>query len=257
MEDPGMANILQVQERLLWPQEEPLLRELGAGPGARVLDVGCGTGLISARLASLGAEVLGVDLFPGHIAAAEARFPPAEWPQLRFLHSDASDTGLPEASFDLVVCRCVLQAVPDPLPVLREMQRVCKPTGWLYILAEDYGLIFGSSGGAQDFYLRHAVPAARQADSDLLSGRRIPAELAALGCGELRVEPIVVDTLRCAREDLASLFAVWGQVYAPFVARHGGGSVEAMAARFRAQEDACREPHSYVAWWSLAVIARP
>ncbi len=257
MEDPVMAAILAAQERVIWPQEEPLLRSLGAGPGARIADLGCGSGLIAARLAGLGAEeVVGIDLFADFVETARRRFP---LPNLRFEQGDAKHTGLPTASFDLVLCRCVLQAIPDYQAVLQEMRRLCKPSGRIYVLAEDYGLIFGHplSACAQEFYLQQAAPAALKAGSDLLSGRRIPAELLALGCDDLRVDVLPIDTVRCDRKDLAEVFRTWGLGYADFVHRHGGGALDAVKASFEAQRQACLDPQSYLAWLLLAVSARP
>ncbi|NHC43762.1 class I SAM-dependent methyltransferase [Motilibacter aurantiacus] len=72
-----------------------------AGPGARVLDAGCGTGRVAIRLAELGYAVVGVDLDPGMLAVARARAPHIPW-----VESDlaALDLGPADGTpFDLVV----------------------------------------------------------------------------------------------------------------------------------------------------------
>jgi ubiquinone/menaquinone biosynthesis C-methylase UbiE len=92
--------------------------------GGRVLEVGCGTGLILERLARHAQEVVGVDLSPGMAAKARAR----GWPVVV-----GSATALPfaDASFDLVCSFKVLAHVPDIERALAELARVTRPGGHL------------------------------------------------------------------------------------------------------------------------------
>ncbi|TNC33122.1 class I SAM-dependent methyltransferase [Mumia zhuanghuii] len=68
-------------------------------PGARVLDAGCGPGRIAARLHAAGHDVVGVDVDPALIAAAEEDHPGPEWRV-----ADLATLDLPGDPFDLVVC---------------------------------------------------------------------------------------------------------------------------------------------------------
>ena len=101
-------------------------------PGEQVLDVACGTGVVSLAMAAAvgpGGSVLGVDLSDGMVASAAARAQAAGISQARFARMDAEALTLPAASFDLVVCALGLMYLPDADAALREVQRVLRPGG--------------------------------------------------------------------------------------------------------------------------------
>ena len=82
---------------------------------ARVADLGCGTGSLSLLLAELGYDVQGVDLSPAMVERAIAKRGDAVTPTFRV--GDAAHPPL-EGAFDVVLCRHVLWALPDPVAVL-------------------------------------------------------------------------------------------------------------------------------------------
>src|SRR3954462_4994065 len=103
---------LAAQAEAIWPQEEPIFQR--HPPKGRVLDVGCGTGEITARLAATfpNASFIGIDVEEPHLARAHARS--AEFGErVRFQVGDALALPFDNASFDYVVCRHLIQAVPD------------------------------------------------------------------------------------------------------------------------------------------------
>ncbi|MGH2703987.1 MAG: class I SAM-dependent methyltransferase [Actinomycetota bacterium] len=97
-------------------------------PGERVLDVACGTGIVT-RLATerVGAEgkVAGLDVNPAMLAVARSAAPASiEW-----YESSAESIPCPDGSFDVVLCSLGLQFVPDKITALGEMRRVLVPGG--------------------------------------------------------------------------------------------------------------------------------
>lgn len=118
---------------------EPLatmfLRHVALRPGQRVLDVACGTGIVT-RLAALiladGGSIVGVDLSGDMLDVARRNVPVAaarvEWHQV-----DAASLPFPDAEFDVVLCQQGLQFLPDKPAALAEMHRVLKPEGLLGI----------------------------------------------------------------------------------------------------------------------------
>ena len=71
--------------------------------GARILDAGCGQGRVGGHLASVGHTVVGVDVDPALVAAAQAQFPDATWRQGDLAELDLPSAGLAEP-FDAIVC---------------------------------------------------------------------------------------------------------------------------------------------------------
>ncbi|MBI3687002.1 MAG: class I SAM-dependent methyltransferase [Actinobacteria bacterium] len=98
-----------------------------AGPlaGRQVIDVGCGTGRLTALMAARGARVVGVDTDPAMLAVAATRVVG------RLVRADAALLPLPDASVDAAVTVATLEFTTDPARVLAEMARVTRSGGRL------------------------------------------------------------------------------------------------------------------------------
>lgn len=100
--------------------------------GARVVDVGCGGGILSESMAARGADVLGIDLSekPLGVAKLHALETGA---QLRYEHIAVEDLAAREpASFDVVTCMEMLEHVPDPAAIVRSCAALVKPGGRVF-----------------------------------------------------------------------------------------------------------------------------
>lgn len=104
-----------------------LAPRLQAAP-VRLLDVGCGGGLLAEEFARLGCDVTGLDRSLPTLAAAKAHAARSGL-SIRYLEGSADALPFPEASFDAVSCCDVLEHVDDPGRVLAEIARVLKPGG--------------------------------------------------------------------------------------------------------------------------------
>jgi len=116
------------------PVADDLMKVVALRPNERVLDVACGTGVVS-RLASAsvgeGGVVAGLDVNLGMLTVARATTPPdmkIEWHE-----ASAQRMPFPDASFDAVLCQMGLQFIPDRQAALIEMRRVLAPGGRLVI----------------------------------------------------------------------------------------------------------------------------
>jgi ubiquinone/menaquinone biosynthesis C-methylase UbiE len=107
-------------------------------PHQRIVDVGCGTGLMSLKLAATGRQVLGVDLSTAMIAHARAR----SSARLEFLQADAENLPLESASFDAVVNLISFHHYPDPDRAIAGFRRVLRPGGRLVLIAFDLDSYF-------------------------------------------------------------------------------------------------------------------
>ncbi|WP_135820615.1 class I SAM-dependent methyltransferase [Halostella litorea] len=113
-----------------------VLREWAGDDPRRVLDVGCGTGVVSLLLAALGHDVVGVDFAPAMLDRAREKARRANR-SVAFLRGDAETLGLAADSVDLVAARHLVWTLPDPAGALREWQRVVAPGGRI-VLIEGY-----------------------------------------------------------------------------------------------------------------------
>jgi len=109
---------------------EALVRGLGITKGLRVLDLGCGDGTTALPEATLGADVLGVDIARNLVEAGNKRAKELGLTNLKFQQGDATDLrDLEDQSFDLVVSIFGAMFAPKPFDVAREMVRVTRPGG--------------------------------------------------------------------------------------------------------------------------------
>jgi ubiquinone/menaquinone biosynthesis C-methylase UbiE len=251
MADPSMVRTLAAQIEAIWPQESALLARYRLPGGARLLDVGCGTGEFSSRLAQRygDCEVLGVDILPASVEHASVRHRPLA-PRLRFEVDDAFALRQPAAAFDLVACRHVLQAIPDAVRVIGELVRVTRPGGWVHVLSEDYGMLHMMSGPRDPDRLWREGPIAYGArtGTDTRIGRRTWSLMRAAGLVDLSVDYVIVDTLRVPRRVFADILLAWRDGYCEPMAAGSPLSADEFRAHFDEVVASILSPDDYAVW---------
>lgn len=112
----------------------PLAKDLVAAaslrPGERILDVACGTGVVTRLAAGRVGEngsVAGLDVNPGMLAVARSVTPNDV--AINWYETSAEAMPLPDRSFDVVLCQMGLQFIPDKLKALKEIRRILEPRG--------------------------------------------------------------------------------------------------------------------------------
>ena len=252
MGDESMARNLAWQAQAIWPQEQRLFDRYALEGVIAVLDLGCGTGEITRRLAQHypQARLLGVDILEGNLA--RARLGDDFGGRIRYAQGDAFALDAADASFDLVVCRHMSQAVPDFPQVLAEITRALKPGGWLHLLSEDYGMLhFPATDPAFDpdrFWLDNAIAFLHDVGCDGRVGRHSPTLLAQAGYTDIAMDYVVVDTLRVPREAFAGILSAWRDGYVESLAQASGRDPLQVRGDFDRMIEAIRTPPQYVAW---------
>lgn len=125
----------QVVRFFRWRRAKMLKRRMGGDVrGRRVLDVGCGRGDTLAWLQRWGADVRGTQ-----VSATAAQFARELVGSDRIFAGELADAAYPAASFDCVTLWHVLEHVPAPLSLLKEIRRILKPGGFVYIEVPNAG----------------------------------------------------------------------------------------------------------------------
>jgi 2-polyprenyl-6-hydroxyphenyl methylase/3-demethylubiquinone-9 3-methyltransferase len=113
--------------RLEWIQGQAPLA------GQRVLDIGCGGGILADSMARKGADVLGIDLSTKALRVAQLHALEAGTPNVTYREVSAEALAAEQpGSFDVVTCMEMLEHVPDPASVVRACATLVKPGGWVF-----------------------------------------------------------------------------------------------------------------------------
>lgn len=119
---------------ILHPGRKLIVQSMACRPEERVLEVGVGTGL-SLPLYPKGVSVTGIDVSKEMLAKAERRVARQGLTNVEgVLEMDGQNMGFDDHSFDKVVAMYVVSVVPDPVRLVDEMRRVCKPEGDIFIV---------------------------------------------------------------------------------------------------------------------------
>ena len=152
-----------------------LLGVLPAAP-ARVADLGCGTGTLSLLLADGGYDVDGVDFSAEMVRLARGKA--GDRAGVGFVVADAGEPPLPPASYDVVLCRHVLWALPDPATALERWVDLLAPGGSLVLVEGDWhtGAGLTATRTAELLTAAGRVPRVRHLPDPALWGREIEDE---------------------------------------------------------------------------------
>lgn len=124
----------QVFGMVLSPGRESIIKALNCRPGDRVLEVGVGTGM-SLPLYPPDVRVTGIDISADMLERARSRVAGQHLTQVEaILEMDGENMDFPAGSFDKVVAMYVVSVAPNPVKLIDEMRRVCKPDGDLFIV---------------------------------------------------------------------------------------------------------------------------
>jgi SAM-dependent methyltransferase len=203
-----------------------LLDWLDVAPGARWLDVGCGTGVLSATILAEAqpGRVTGVDSSEAFVAHARTAAPEAQ-----FVVADAREIPFPDGAFDTVVSGLVLNFVPEPERAVAEMARVASPGGTVAAYVWDYGgemqlmRYFWDAAAALD-------PAARELDEGLRFRIGLEPLWHDAGLAAIETRPL----------DVPTVFADFDDYWSPFLGGQGPAPAYAMSLD-EPRRDALRE----------------
>ncbi|MBC7531874.1 MAG: 3-demethylubiquinone-9 3-O-methyltransferase [Oligoflexus sp.] len=128
-DDGHIIALLKAESRLKTVYVREIFARVKLPSDAKILDVACGAGLISNKLATFGYEIHGIDQSVSSIEVAKRHAPSGS--NVNYLAGDAFDLPYPDASFDVVMLLDFLEHVEEPGKAILEASRVLKPGGTL------------------------------------------------------------------------------------------------------------------------------
>ncbi|QLK27154.1 class I SAM-dependent methyltransferase [Natrinema zhouii] len=198
-DDASQHGIHSEEQRDQWLA---VLREWTGDDPLQVLDIGCGTGVVSLLLAELGHDVTGVDFAPEMLERARKKAEQAGR-SADFYRGDAEALAVPDDTVDLVTARHLLWTLPNPEAAIEEWQRVVEPGGRILVI---------------EGYWDHAEPwdeYERIHDDLPMYDGRPPEELRAVleryGLRDIEYEPLV-DSVLWGREPHHEYYVLAGTV---------------------------------------------
>jgi SAM-dependent methyltransferase len=193
------------------PALEPIIRPLDLKPGLRVLDVGSGpahTTMELARRVSPSGTVTGIDINAEFIARATARAREAKV-AVDFTHSAFPPLPFPDASFDRVFCKNVLEYVDSAADTVAEMARVTAPGGIVVAADSDWDLLVLETGASSRELNERVLAASKSiAIKEPRIGRMLFGLFREAGLNDVKVEILAgADTAGRALPMLKASFA--------------------------------------------------
>jgi ubiquinone/menaquinone biosynthesis C-methylase UbiE len=205
-EQPPIADYLSRQVERSWKKESRNLRWFGLRDGMAVLDLGCGPGHFTERLAQdlPNATITALDGEPRWLDLARQRLAD----RVIVVQARAEATGLPADSFDFVLARLLFQHVRDPLLVATEAHRVLKPGGKLVITDVDdelFGIVEPRVPGLRRLLARYA-DSQKSYGGDRYVGRRLVQMLRTAGFVDPEIEAIATHSDEAGIEACLPIF---------------------------------------------------
>lgn len=176
----GAFERLRILDALTWPTTHLLFDRVGIGPGATAIDAGCGSGLVTQRIAErTGASTIGFDADDVAIEHARA-IAPSDLP-IRFEVATVESFVVPEP-VDLTYARFLLSHLRDPARAVRRLCAATRPGGW--VVAEDVhfpGHFCAPANDAFDRFVELYEAAARARGASSHLGVELPTLFRAAG----------------------------------------------------------------------------
>jgi ubiquinone/menaquinone biosynthesis C-methylase UbiE len=262
LEEGGFIPILRAQTKLTWTHERHVLPRHGLRPGMAMADVCCGIGDFAVLVQKEFSPASIIALDHSRTSLDYARKVAADFgvSNIEYVYGDASEMILEDSQFDFVACRHSLQVFDRPELILKELYRICKPGGRVYITNEKNSHCLGEPR-ADSIQWTYNEVARLWADykMDIELGPKSRRYLIDAGFEDIKVDSFMVTNLDGDPQGFADIIQSWENVYAGEMARDRGDSPEFIARFRQGFQDhiyAALHPKGYAGWPIWAASGR-
>lgn len=254
LEEGEFIPILRTQTKMTWRHEREMLPRHGMKEGLAIADICCGIGDF--------AVLLHKEFNPSRLVALDHSKSSLDYARrvasdfgvqgIEYIYGDASEMLLDEEQFDFVTCRHSLQIFDKPELILRELHRICKPGGRVYITNEKNSHCLGEPRAESIRWTYDEV--ARlfdHFDMDVELGPKSRRYLLDAGFEDIRMESFMVTNLDGDPQDFADVITAWENVYAGQMAVQRGDTpefIERFRQGFQDHIFAALHPKGYAGW---------
>ncbi len=265
---PDYNKQLSAFHRAFEPELQAVIDQLPLSPAMRVLDLACGDGFYTRRLAERlgpGGAVVAVDLDPAYLEAARAETARYTGPAtIELVQASFDRLPFPDGSFDFVWCAQSLYSLPEPVTVLGHVHRVLRPGGIVGVLENDtMHQVFLPWPVTLEIPLRDAELKGLASEtgnpSKFYVGRRLPAVFAAAALEPLRVTTIAIDRQAPLEDIERELLQSYLEELIDRVTPHLAPSLLIELARLAdrtSDHNILRQPHLTMTWVNVLALGR-
>lgn len=260
LEDGGFIPILRNQTRLTWRHERDLLTKHGLQPGMAVADICCGIGDFAVLLKKEfdPSRLLALDHSRSSLDYARKVAADFGLTDIEYVYGDAAELLIADDTFDFVTCRHSLQCFDKPDMILRELFRICKPGGRVYVTNEKNSHCLGEPRAETiQWTYTEVAKLWSHFKMDIEFGPKSGRHLMDTGFEDVKVDTFMVTNRDGDPSDFAAMINAWEDVYAGKMAHDRGDSAEFIARFRKGFQDhiyAALHPKGYAGWpiWSAS-----
>lgn len=262
VENQSFIPILRTQTKMTWRHEREILPRHGLRNGMVIADICCGIGDFAmlvrkefnpARIVALDHSMTSLDYARSVAEQFRVR-------DIEYTYGDASQMLFESDQFDFVICRHSLQIFDRPELLLRELHRICKPGGRVYITNEKNSHCLGEPRADSIQWTYNEVARLfRHFDMDVEMGPKGSRLLLDAGFEDVNIESFMVTNLDGDPQEFADVIAAWEDVYAGEMSVRRGDSPEFITRfrqGFRDHIFAALHPRGYAGWPIWAASGR-
>nr|WP_136181153.1 class I SAM-dependent methyltransferase [Ensifer adhaerens]THA61545.1 methyltransferase domain-containing protein [Ensifer adhaerens] len=260
-EDTSFIPILRAQTKLTWRHERTILPRHGMRPGIAVADICCGIGdfAVLAQKEFQPSRIVALDHSKPSLAYARKVAAEFGVTGIEYTYGDASEMLLEDNQFDFVSCRHSLQVFNQPELLLKELYRIVKPGGRVYITNEKNSHCLGEPRAQSiQWTYNELARLLSNFEIDVEFGPKSRRYLADTGFDDILVESFMVTNLDGDPQDFADIIAGWEKMFADMAVRHGETPefIERFRQGFRDHIFAALHPKGYAGWPIWAASGR-
>jgi ubiquinone/menaquinone biosynthesis C-methylase UbiE len=254
IENDRLIPVLRTQTNIVWTHERVLLRRHGLRPGMRVADICCGIGDF--------AVLLHKEFRPEFIVAVDHSRPFLQYAiqmarefgisDIEYQYGDAANLFLASNTFDFVTSRLALQIFDQPEQILRELMRICKPGGRVYLTNEMMGHNYGyPRHESVSWTYQQTLKMLGSLGMDLTIGPKTYSLMTDMGFQDVQMEQIGITNTNTVVEDFARVIESWEEYITGELSSATGQPqevVDRLHAGFRDHVYAIRSRRGFAIW---------